>query len=257
MTKKTPKKTMGLKLTQEITFKMFFSTNKQVLMSLLKRFLPIPDDISDIIILNPETGSQDNQTSSSKPTDALDCEPQAMLPDKSDEKEAVLDLRVMLSSGENINVQMQVASGKYLKERILCHWSRLYMQGFKKGKDRDPVTPTYSLTFTTDSMFGKEFKGSINSFSLRLEKHPHLPPIKGLKIVTAELNKLPSDYRQLTDLREKWCYFLNHSEAITEAEYHYLSEDEELKMALEHLNRLSEDERLKQEALSREPSEMS
>jgi len=43
---------------------------------------------------------------------------------------------------------------------------------------------------------------------------------------------------------------------MTEAAYHYLSKDEELKMALEHLNRLSEDERLEQEALSRELSEM-
>ena len=43
---------------------------------------------------------------------------------------------------------------------------------------------------------------------------------------------------------------------MTEAEYHYLSKDEELKMALEHLNRLSEDERLEQEALSRDLSEM-
>ncbi|MBC6414130.1 MAG: Rpn family recombination-promoting nuclease/putative transposase, partial [Chromatiales bacterium] len=256
MAKKTPKKTMGLKLTQDIIFKIFFSRNEQVLMSLLRSFLPIPDNISDVIILNPEAKDKDDQTPASKPTDALDCEPHAILPEKSDEKQVILDLRVRLSSGENINVEMQSVFSKYLQERILFYWTRLYSQGLKRGKDYDQVAPAYSLIFTTYSMLEKKFKGSINSFSIRSDEYPHDRLNKNLRIVTAELNKLPSDYKQLIDLREKWCYLLSHSEAITEAEYHYLSKDEELKMALEHLNRLSEDERLEQVALSRDLSEM-
>ena len=41
-------------LTQDIVFKSFFSRNKQVLHSLLKSFLPLRDDISNITIINPE-----------------------------------------------------------------------------------------------------------------------------------------------------------------------------------------------------------
>ena len=41
-------------LTQDLVFKSFFSRNKQVLHSLLKSFLPLSDDISNIIIINPE-----------------------------------------------------------------------------------------------------------------------------------------------------------------------------------------------------------
>ena len=41
-------------LTQDLVFKSFFSRNKQVLHSLLKSFLPLSDDISNITIINPE-----------------------------------------------------------------------------------------------------------------------------------------------------------------------------------------------------------
>ena len=53
-------------LTQDIVFKSFFSRNKQVLHSLLKSFLPLSDDISNITITNPEPRDKQAQEKASQ-----------------------------------------------------------------------------------------------------------------------------------------------------------------------------------------------
>ena len=53
---------------------------------------------------------------------------------------------------------------------------------------------------------------------------------------------------------EKWCYLLRKSDRITKEECEYLSRDKEIKMAINHLNKLSKDEELYQEAFSRQMS---
>ena len=70
------------------------------------------------------------------------------------------------------------------------------------------------------------------------------------------MSKLNKAYNELLDLKEKWCYLLKESEKINKEEYKHLSQDEEIGMALRHLNKLSRDEELYQEALTREKNEI-
>ena len=171
-----------------------------------------------------------------------------------DQKEIILDLRITLSSGENINVEMQTTSHAYFLERILFYWSSLHNQGLKKG-DSYGVKPTYSLIFTTFSVWDKQLTtDSINAFAILSINAPHFEFSDKLRIVTVELNKLPKGHQKLLDLREKWCYFLYHSTALSEEERKTLSQHEELKMALNNLDQLKEDEQLRQRALDREMS---
>ena len=266
------KQTHLLKLTQDIVFKSFFSQNKKVLISLLKSFLPIQNEIQDITILNPETSNKTNnipKSSSSQSSKSsvikqnsnkqapthknlhnLDLKETALYPHSLNKKQIVLDLRVKLSTGENINVEMQTISQKHFLKRILFYWANLYSQDLEKGQGYDKIHPAYSLVFTNFSLLDKQIKDFTSSFSIRRDKKPHQLFNEDLKIVIVELSKLTKAFDELLDLREKWCYLLRESASLTKEQYHYLSNDEEMKMALNHLNKLSRDEELYQQALT-------
>lgn len=182
-----------LRLTQDIVFKAFFSRNKQVLVSLLKAFLPIPNEVSDVVILNPEEKAND-----------LSLKDPSLLPDTPDRKRVVLDLNIKLASGENINVEMQSAFERHFLDRVLLYWARLHGQGLKRGDDYAMVNPTYSLIFTDFPVFGKkEVPSYMNEIILQLISHPKVALGLGLRIVIVELNKLNKSCAELIDLREQ------------------------------------------------------
>ena len=79
-TNKTNKKNKLFSLTQDIVFKSFFSRNKLVLHSLLKSFLPLSDEISNITIINPE--ERDKQTQKQNSQNKLDLPEKSYLLDK-------------------------------------------------------------------------------------------------------------------------------------------------------------------------------
>ena len=268
-----------LKLTQDIVFKSFFSRNKQVLISLLKNFLLLNDEIADITILNPETRDKQNNSSkiTSKPTtnsspttsskpkklphtkqhlNKLNFKDSSIYPHIPNKKQVVLDLRVKLSTGENINVEMQTVSHRSFLKRILFYWAKLYCQDLEKGDSYDQITPAYSLIFTSFPVLDKKIKNFVNSFSIRRDKEPYQLFNEDLKIVIVEMSKLTKTYDELLDLKEKWCYLLKESSNLTKEDYMYLSKDEEMDMALKHLNKLSRDEELYQETLTAEINEV-
>ena len=271
-----------LKLTQDIVFKSFFSQNKKVLISLLKSFLPIQNEIQDIKILNPETSDKTNnipkssfnqsyknstkqqnlnklshekqssnkQSLPQKNLHNLDFKETALYPHTFNKKHIVLDLRVKLSTGENINVEMQSIPQKRFLKRILFYWAKLYSQDLEKGQGYDKIHPAYSLVFTNFPILNNQIKDFTSSFSIRRDKNPHQLFNEDLKIVIVELSKLTKAFDELLDLREKWCYLLRESASLTKEQYSYLSNDEEMRMALNHLNKLSRDEELYQQALT-------
>ena len=289
------RKTRYIELKQDIVFKRYFSRNKKVLKSLLKSFLPISDEITNIKILNldekdkikaynqtqsslslakptvNENNSSQNQSSSSinktnslgnqnnvsekqsySSETQLELKESSLYPENSHKKQAVLDLRVKLNTGQNINVEMQSCYKKHFLKRVLFYWAKLYSQDLEKGQNYDKLNPTYSLIFTSFPILDKSIKDFMSSFSIRRDKEPYLLFNKDLKIVIVELSKLTKSCEETIDLNEKWCYLLIRSAHLTKKEWKQLSADKEIKMALKHLQELSRDEELYQEAFSRQ-----
>ena len=268
------RKTRYIELKQDIVFKRYFSRNKAVLKSLLKSFLPIFDEITDIKILNLDEKDKiktSNQSKSSiTPAKApinqinssvnesnssekqIELKENSLYPENSHKKQAVLDLRVKLNTGQNINVEMQSCYKKHFLKRILFYWAKLYSQDLEKGQDYDKLNPTYSLIFTNFPILDNSIKDFMSSFSIRRDKEPYLLFNKDLKIVIVELNKLTKSCEEALELNEKWCYLLRRSAYLTKKEWKQLSADKEIKMALKHLQELSRDEELYQEAFSRQ-----
>ena len=281
-------------LSQDIVFKSFFSRNKQVLHSLLKSFLPLHDDISNITIINPEPmdkQAQKKSTRHSSHTSAACSDKQAqkttvqqpfttqknpsqslpenqdnlklsfkqtaLLPDAVDSKHFVLDLIVELNNKKTINIEMQSALHRGFLKRILLYWARLHSQSLNKGEDYSKVTPTYSLIFTKAPVLSQEIEEFTSSFSIKRDKKPFVLLNEDLKIVIVELSKLKrSSFDELIDLQEKWCYFLRESSALKEEERRLFLKDREMNKAMKHLEELSRDKELLYKALSRENSEM-
>lgn len=107
-----PDDTIKLTLSNDYAFKRIFSNeeNKDILSSLLSVILKIPvKDIQDLQIENTLIGNTYIY-----------------------EKTGILDIKLTLSSGEKINVEMQKSWQADYINRVLFYWANRYKENFQK-----------------------------------------------------------------------------------------------------------------------------
>ena len=157
-------------------------------------------------------------------------------------KETVLDLKLLLSNKEYINVEIQASFHKGFIPRILYYWSSLYGEGLERGKDYTQLTRTYSLVFTDFNLL-RERKDFINSFTILSEKPPHFPLTNHLNITIVELAKFETEIKKLNGAKDYLCYILKKSHELTERECEQLSRScKEVKIVMDELKTLSEED---------------
>ena len=286
-TKKTNKPLLSATL--DIVFKKLFMENPKLLRSLLESFLDIErSSIESIEIKNPdrienlqsqpqkistegsnsefqsqesstegsnsELQSQTSSTSQSSSPSKLefDFEHSTIYPENPDKKTVVMDLKVKLKTGEAINIEVQTSNQRGFKERILFYLAKLLTRDLERGKPFNEIKPAYSLVFTTFSVFN-EFPEYLSRFSMIRDTSPHIVFSKSMRIILVELNKFQKSKQLLFDSKHYWCYFLKRAgKDLTEKEKDFLLKNKETKMALEHLEKMSQDESLREVALDRE-----
>ncbi len=251
MAKKTHPKYLAL--TKDIVFKQYFTGNKRLLLSLIKSFLPISDNVSDVDVLNLKTSATSTKAAEQQQqqsSDKLWLKDTSIPPNKPHGKQVVLDLSVKLSGGENVNIEMQVAFQKNFLLRMFAYWALLFIQDLNRGDDYANLNPTYSLGFTEFTVFkGKHNFITEIGFVDRNEIEYHFDI--GAKIVIVELNKFKKSYRDLVDMKDRWCYIIKHSAELTPEQVAYLSQDGETKMILEHLEEISKSKESHWETIDR------
>ncbi len=243
-------------------FKYFFAENKDILLCLLKVFLPLPDQqkVQNLIIMEDEEKAQrdrperDSQTLVkealakvkeakkiifSKESDLLVQSPtesakklispeQLTLEDSllhsslMEEKQVALDLNVSLSTGEKVDVEMQTTRKPAFTERAVFYWSRLHASSLKKGDNYDVLRPTYSLIFTNFGLPGIK-RQVVNSFSIRADQYPHSKLNNQLGMVFVDLSCFEKDISQVLDKKDQWCYFIKNAGQMTGEEKKLLS----------------------------------
>ena len=241
------KHTKYLSLTQDAVFRRFFTSNKQVLTSLLSEFFFITDKVLDVVVVN--TGREETLARLRQTSDPEN------LPDI---HRVVLDLLVKLSSGKKIGIQLQVAINeeKNFVDNIITDWTFLHGHDQNKLTDPSKIHPTYSLIFTHFTVFEEE-KDYINEIrfgaskhlgrdymsklTLMLSKYPNLSPDWGFRIVIVELNKFNKGCSELINMQNRWNYILKHTTDLTTEQVEHLSQDEDAKMVLQHLGEISKD----------------
>ena len=171
-------------------------------------------------------------------------------------KRVFLDLRVQLSTGTAVNIEVQTSYKKHFLNRMLYYWAKLHAQSLKKGEGYDKITPTYSLIFTEQTFLDKKVRDFMSSFSIRRDKEPYIVFNRDLRIVIVELSKMDKLSSDLLDFKELWCYFLKKSGSLTREDRECLSRYEELEEAMSHFDKLSQDERMRNMALDQHMAEV-
>ena len=217
------KYTRYLDLTDDVFFKRYFSTNKQLLFSLIKSFLPVSDDATDISLVNPDilNTASDTANQQNPSDDKLHLQDSSIPPATPDGKRVVLDLNVKLSSGENVNIEMQVYFDEHFMTRMVIYWGQLHTRQLKRGQKYAQVKPSYLLAFTLTDVFGEG--DYINEITMTLRKHHGKQVTKDFEMVVVELINFNKSYLELVDMRDRWCYIIKHLAELTPEQVEYLS----------------------------------
>ncbi len=214
-----------LPLRYDVTFKGFFAkaSNKKFLLALLNQYLHL--DIAD--------------------ESAIELLATELPPISSDAKIPNLDLRVKLKNGEQINVEMQLASKDYFLKRIYYYNTKLYSEQLKSGENYDTLKKTISLTFTLYDVFKEEDSGKykdlsyVNSVSL-YHKESLTPFINDIALCFVELSRYQRLLEENKVERDVWADLLL---ADSDEELFELSERSDIMAeAVKELKYFSEDD---------------
>ena len=211
----------------DIVFKLLFGEerNKALLISLLNAVLHPPAPIESVTVLPPEPGK-----------------------DGADDKGIALDLRVALTNGEQIDVEMQSQPRPAGRERALYYWARLYGGQLTRGDQYVELRRCVVVLITDFNELDSERFHS--TFRVQ-ETHDHSTLTDQLEIHLVELPKLPeacltNDEPELV----LWARFLS---ADTDDELELLAMNHPvLKQATDALDRLGADPQARMLAEQRE-----
>ena len=236
------KGTHFLKLTNDAAFKAYFKFNKELLISLLTNFLPLPTGsiITDIEILDPEISPDILSTKErEKPG-----------------KNFILDLRASFErrtptgscQTEIVNIEMQTISEPHFTDRTLAYSCRLYSRQIEEGSSYKKLFPVYSLAFINENLKAfNPIKDYYHICNIRRTEAPEVLMSHGLCFVIVELGKFDKNIKQLYNMRESWCYLLKNSYNVGFTEYKtFKDQGGDMAKAVKHLWNLSQNEVLRE-----------
>ena len=255
-----PQKNQFINLCQDLMFKIFFSRNEKLLLSLAQTFIFQPKGKN---IKNLKIKAEDKDWI--KETEMALQNP-ALYSKFYGGKGVVLDILATLNTGESVNIEMQTTSHPHFRERILYYWSEVYGSNLKSGEGYGTLKPAYSLVFVNFPLFERELKPqpiakgvpcvptarktsdkrtALHSFSIRSDKPPHFVLTEHLGMIFVDLSRfsIPErDFKDMLDMMEAWCYFIKGSSCLTEEGRKALFRQSEVfKMAESALKDLSVD----------------
>lgn len=164
-----------------------------------------------------------------------------------EEKLGILDVRVLLYDGKQMDLEMQVAPFEAWAERTLFYLLRMYQEQIREGQDYDVIQKCIHVGIL-DFLLFPDYEGYYSRFHIwedsRREKYTDK-----LEIHVLELPKLKEYQSPETELL-KWAKFFH---AQTREEFEVMAkENEYLEKAYERLVNLSADEKKRREYQARE-----
>ena len=253
-------KNQFINLCQDLMFKIFFSRNEKLLLSLVQTFIFQPKG-KTIETLTIKNKAEDKNWL--KATEIALLNP-ALYPKFPGGKEVVLDILATLNTGELVNIELQTWSHPHFRERILYYWSEIYGSDYKSSEGYSALTPAYSLVFVNFPLFkGKlmplakgitgvpatpkrgDNRKAVHSFSIRSDKPPYFVLTDHLRMIFVDLSQFQvpeGDFKDMLDMMSAWCYFIKGSSCLTEEGLKALFRKSEVfKMAESALKDLSVD----------------
>lgn len=169
-----------------------------------------------------------------------------------DDKLSILDIKAKTENGELINIEVQVRNEDNYRKRTLYYWSKAYAESIKEAEDYSVLKKTIAINITGYNAI-PESERYHTSFKI-LEKTDHFPLVEDLQIHFLEVSKLPS--KEIEELQgvELWMDFFKKAgrEGNEERMKALMERSETMRTAIETLEIISADERMRELANSRE-----
>ena len=159
-----------------------------------------------------------------------------------DDKLGVLDIVTELDGKEKCNIEMQLIDKNNIIERMLYYWSKMYTRQIKAGDDYNKLEKTIVILIADFNIKGLEeveYHSTWKIIETNSVKKLILTDKFELDII--ELLKIKGRENEKDQLLD-WLIFLENpeSERVTRK----MKENENLKEAVEKLDRISEDEKM-------------
>lgn len=160
------------------------------------------------------------------------------------EKMSILDVRATLNSNVEVDVEMQISSQRYVEERLLYYWARLYNKTVPKGEFYEKSKRTIAILiadFEIEKL--KEIEKYHTKWKIKETEFSQKVLTEKFEIDIIELPKARRyiEKQGITKNKEleTWIKFLTNPESLEVAE---VNENEEVKQAQEELEKLKQDE---------------
>ena len=159
-----------------------------------------------------------------------------------DNKLGVLDIITELDGKEKCNIEMQLIDKNNIIERMLYYWSKMYTRQIKAGDDYNKLEKTIVILIADFNIKGLEeveYHSTWKIIETNSAKKLILTDKFELDII--ELSKIKGRENEKDQLLD-WLIFLENpeSERVTRK----MEENENLKEAVEKLDRISKDEKM-------------
>jgi len=154
----------------DVVFKLLFSRPdcEDLLISLLTAVLRPASPIESVVVLNPELEKETVR-----------------------DRGVVLDLRIKLKDGFQVNVEMQARRHPGMRRRMLYHWARLYAFQLVKGTEYSALSRCACVFLLGyDELPSSRFHCTFQV----LELHDHAPLTDQLELHVVQLRSLPSEH---------------------------------------------------------------
>lgn len=159
-----------------------------------------------------------------------------------DDKIGVLDIVTELDGKEKCNIEMQLIDKNNIIERMLYYWSKMYTRQIKAGDDYNKLEKTIVILIADFNIKGLEeveYHSTWKIIETNSVKKLILTDKFELDII--ELSKIKGRENEKDQLLD-WLVFLENPESERVARK--MEENENLKEAVEKLDRISEDEKM-------------
>jgi predicted transposase/invertase (TIGR01784 family) len=163
-----------------------------------------------------------------------------------DEKDCILDIKILLNNGRLINLEMQAGHLANWPDRALFYLCRLFCN-IKKGEDYSEIKPAIHIGILTESPF-PDIQEFYSEYLLYNQKNSHIFSSKfALRVL--DLSQLQNTQEQDSPLY----YWAKLFTATTWEEIRMITEkNKDLEAAASYLHQLSEEEKIQLQCEARE-----
>lgn len=179
-----------------------------------------------------------------------------LLNDNKEDKNGRVDIRAVINDNVECDIEMQLYTHEKMIERFLYYWAKMYTANLQIGNRYKNLRKTISIIILDDKLPEfKELTKSHTKWQLREEEYKQKILTSFCELHIIELPKAIEEYKiNKKDGTLQWMMFLDNP-GDKEVK-RIMEENEDIKEAGEELDRISQDERIRREALNSEIARM-